>query len=158
MEIKLPKNIDTIDELNDWLKPTEDNSIQPYTRRKNKYCFHFTFNEYTQKVNYLMDDGYSVGSCKIENLNKYLIFKTLKKNMENERTDLPQIHLSAIDAKTKEEATEIVIHKMNDGSISIEWFPNEITQKALNCNQLMATFNKESKNKLIDFLNSEVTY
>ena len=77
---------------------------------------------------------------------------------ENEKTNLPQIHLSAIDGETKEEATEIVIHKMADGSISIEWFPSEIIQKALNCNQFMATFNQEAKKKLIDFINSDVSY
>lgn len=76
----------------------------------------------------------------------------------NEKTNLPQIHLSAIDGKTKEEATEIIIHKMADGSISIEWFPSGPIQKALNCNQFMATFNQEAKNKLIDFINTDVTY
>jgi len=85
------------------------------------------------------------------------ILKIMELNT-NERTDLPQIHLSAIDGKTKEEATEIVIHKLADGSISIEWFPSEIIQKALNCNQFMATFSREARDKLIEFMDSNVSY
>jgi hypothetical protein len=85
------------------------------------------------------------------------ILKVMDLNTK-ERTDLPQIHLSATDGKTKEEATEIVIHKLADGSIFIEWFPSEIIQKALNCNQFMATFSEEAKRKLIEFINSDVSY
>jgi hypothetical protein len=94
-----------------------------------------------------------------ENYIQWLENKIIGKNLNvNEKTNLPQIHLSATDGKTKEEATEIVIHKLADGSIFIEWFPSEIIQKALNCNQFMATFSEEAKCKLIEFINSDVSY
>ena len=76
----------------------------------------------------------------------------------DEKTNLPQIHLSSIDGETKEEATEIVIHKMADGSMFIEWYLRSDLQKLLNCNQLQANFNITSKNKLVEFINSDVTY
>jgi hypothetical protein len=76
----------------------------------------------------------------------------------NEKVNLPQIHLSSTDGETKEEATEIVIHKMTDGSMFIEWYLRADLQKLLNCNQLQANFDSISKNKLVEFITSDVTY
>jgi hypothetical protein len=76
----------------------------------------------------------------------------------DEKTNLPQIHLSSIDGKTKEEATEIVIHKMADGSMFVEWYLRSDLQKLLNCHQLQANFDIASRNKLVEFITSDVTY
>jgi len=76
----------------------------------------------------------------------------------DEKTNLPQIHLSSTDGKTKEEATEIVFHKMNDGTLFVEWYLHTDLQKLLNCNHLQANFSNSDKIKLVEFINSTITY
>jgi len=75
-----------------------------------------------------------------------------------EKTNLPQIHLSATDGETKEESTEMVFHKMSNGTLFIEWYLRSDLQELLNCNQLQANFDKDSKHKLNEFLGSDTTY
>jgi hypothetical protein len=74
MKIEIPKEVKNIAEFLEWLEPKETHTILAYTKRKGKYCFGFSLNKKTQKVEYLINDGVSVGKCKFENLNRYLYF------------------------------------------------------------------------------------
>jgi hypothetical protein len=75
---------------------------------------------------------------------------------EKELTNQPQIHLSATDGKDVEEATQIVFHKMPDGTLFIEWYTRTELNQFLLHDQ--AIFDKTAFIKLIEFLNDETTY
>ena len=70
--------------------------------------------------------------------------------------DDPQIHLSATDGSTVNEATELVFHKMGDGTLFIEWYTHENISHIIH--NLQTNLSKEAKEKLIAFLQNEVTY
>ncbi len=77
MQIKVPSEVRTFEQFIEWMKPKDDGRvILTYTKKGGKYCFGFSRNNRdSNKIDYLMSDGFSTGSCKIENLNKYLIFR-----------------------------------------------------------------------------------
>lgn len=75
---------------------------------------------------------------------------------EKESTDQPQIHLSASDGKDVESATQIVLHKMKDGSLFVEWYTRTELNQFLLHDQ--ATFDNTALVKLKEFLNNEMTY
>lgn len=60
----------TFEEFQHWMNNPQK---EIYTKRKTKYCFHFTY--FNNKVSYLMDDRVSTGRCKLENLYKYLKYE-----------------------------------------------------------------------------------
>jgi hypothetical protein len=73
MKILLPKEVDTLEKLKKFLEPTDTYSIEPRTKRKGIYCFGFSQNP-NGKIDYLIDDGKSSRSCRIENFNRYINF------------------------------------------------------------------------------------
>lgn len=75
-----------------------------------------------------------------------------------ETTDTPQIHISGIDGKDVEEATQLVFHKMADGTLFVEWFTkNEHATNGMTP-YLMVNIDEVGKKKLIDFFTNPTTY
>jgi len=75
---------------------------------------------------------------------------------EKESTDQPQIHLSATDGNDVDGATQIVFHKMNDGSLFVEWYTRTELNQFLLHDQ--ATFDNTALLKLKEFINNAITY
>lgn len=75
---------------------------------------------------------------------------------ERESTEDPQIHLSANDGKMVSDATQIVFHKNEDGTLFIELFTKEEAQKYLS--YYIFTLDDDARAKLREFLNCPVTY
>lgn len=75
---------------------------------------------------------------------------------ENEKTNQPQIHLSANDGKDVQEATQLVLHKMSDGTLFVEWYTRTELNQFLLHDQ--ATFDKTALLKLRAFLNNKKAY
>lgn len=71
MKILLPKDIDSFEKLIEFLEPTDFGWAEVRTKKKGLYCFGFSQNP-NGKIDYLIDDGISTGSCKLENFNRYL--------------------------------------------------------------------------------------
>lgn len=71
-------------------------------------------------------------------------------------TDSPNIHISANDSEDKNVATEMVFHKMADGTLFCEVYPHDDKRKYYDHDQF--TFDAAAKQNLIDFLNSKTTY
>ena len=71
-------------------------------------------------------------------------------------TNSPQLHLGANDGKTVKEATQMVFHKMNDGTLFCEVYPHESKEHIYTYDTF--SFDEQAKNLLKEFLNNETTY
>lgn len=71
-------------------------------------------------------------------------------------TDAPQLHLSANDADNVKDATQMVFHKMADGTLFCEIYPHKDKENIYTYD--LFTFDKEAKNILIKFLNNKNSY
>mgnify|MGYP006921620941 CR=1 FL=1 len=80
-----------------------------------------------------------------------------KKLNELESTNNPQLHLRAIDAENDKEATKIVFHKMEDGSLFFELEPSKEFKDA-GAWRIQTNFDKYALDKLKEFLKNELTY
>lgn len=72
-------------------------------------------------------------------------------------TDCPQIHLSANDNSSEEIATQLVFHKMADGTLFCEWYFHSESAK-FHGPQVQCTLSVVAKEKLLKFLNDPKTY
>lgn len=71
-------------------------------------------------------------------------------------TKEPQLHLGANDGATAKEATQMVLHKMNDGTLFCEVYPHE-SKKGIYSHDAF-TFDESAKNILKEFLNDNTKY
>lgn len=81
----------------------------------------------------------------------------MEKLNEKEPTDNPQIHLRSTDAENDKEATKIVFHKMEDGSLFFELEPNKLFADN-GAWRIQANFDKYALDKLKEFFKNEITY
>jgi hypothetical protein len=70
-------------------------------------------------------------------------------------TTEPQLHLAA-NGDTAKEATQMVFHKMNDGTLFCEVYPHE-SKKDIYSHDAF-TFDESAKNILKEFLNNNTKY
>lgn len=75
---------------------------------------------------------------------------------ELQSTKEPQLHISANDGETENEATQMVFHKMADGTLFCEVYAHESKKEIYSHDQF--TFDESAKNRLKEFLNNEKTY
>lgn len=76
---------------------------------------------------------------------------------DKEPTTNPQIHLRSTDAENDKEATKVVFHKMEDGSLFFELEPNKEFKDA-GAWGIQANFNKQALEKLKEFFKNDTTY
>lgn len=81
----------------------------------------------------------------------------MSKLNDNEPTNNPQLHLRAVDGEKDIEATKIVFHKMNDGSLFFEIEPCKDFQE-IGAFRMQANFDKKAMDKLRAFIKNEKTY
>ena len=68
----------------------------------------------------------------------------------------PQLHLSSNDGKTAKEATQMVFHKMNDGTLFFEVYAHENKKEVYTYDAF--SFDESAKNVLKEFLNNDARY
>jgi hypothetical protein len=68
----------------------------------------------------------------------------------------PQLHLGANDGETAKEATQMVFHKMNDGTLFCEVYAHESKKDVYTYDAF--TFDESAKNILKAFLNDDTKY
>ena len=76
---------------------------------------------------------------------------------DKEPTINAQIHLRSTDAENDKEATKIVFHKMEDGSLFFELEPNKELKDA-GAWRIQANFDKKALEKLKEFFKNKTTY
>lgn len=75
-----------------------------------------------------------------------------------ETADTPQIHISGMDGPDVEEATQLVFHKMADGTLFVEWFTKKEHAAKGMTSYLMVNIDSVGRQKLIDFFNNPTIY
>lgn len=70
----------------------------------------------------------------------------------------PQIHLGATDGKTVEDATQMVLHKMGDGTLFVEVYYNQEFSDSYKMYNYQFTISSEAFKKMKQFVASSVNY
>lgn len=79
--IKLPKDILTLEQFEEWVKNQNTNNQEleiQMKRRTNFYPYHFTKLEFGERVHYLISDSVSTGISHVKNFNRIFTFKLNK--------------------------------------------------------------------------------
>lgn len=75
--IKMPKNIETLEQFNTWVNSFKDEKNVLDIRMKKRtifYPYHFTYLEYGTRVHYLISDSVSTGVAHVKNFNRIFQF------------------------------------------------------------------------------------
>jgi hypothetical protein len=79
IEIKMPKEITTIEQFNEWCNSLNTDRQDFEIVMKRRPNFHpFNFTEHKNKIHYLIDDGVASGFSRISNFNKIFTFRIRK--------------------------------------------------------------------------------
>lgn len=75
--IKMPKEIETLEQYNEWVNSLNTSNTElevRMKRRTNFYPYHFTYLQFGTRVHYLISDTVSSGICHVKNFNKVFQF------------------------------------------------------------------------------------
>lgn len=78
LEVKMPKDIKTLEEFNDWTKSmsTETQDLEIWMKRRtNFYPYAFTKLEFGDRIHYLISDSVSYGISHVKNFNRIFKFQ-----------------------------------------------------------------------------------
>lgn len=79
--IKMPKNITTLEQFNEWCKSlnTDKQELNIWMkRRKQFYPYSFSNLMFGSRVHYLISDSFSTGVSYVKNFNRVFTFKICK--------------------------------------------------------------------------------